>query len=193
MDLTVLRRAIVAGLAGVALACSTSAASAEDDTLYRWLDDQGSVHLTQGRENIPAPYRAKAVPIGSVTAEPPPSPAPGSGERAAERAVPPPPPAPPRQPPPPNAPERLAVDELLEKARTTDQYLVIGEAYLRLGLPLAANTCANKAAEVAATSREWTRVADAYATLGNAAASSAARSKSEQLRQQERAIQNLPR
>ncbi len=170
-----------------------SAALGADDTLYRWVDGQGGVHLTQGQEDIPAPYRTKAVPLGSVAGEPPASPTPSSPEPAVERAVPPAPSAAPRQPPPPNAPERVAVDELLEKARTTDQYLVIGEAYLRLGLPLAAKTCADKAAAVAVTSREWGRVADAYAVVGDAAASREARKKSEQSRQQESAVKSQPR
>jgi hypothetical protein len=194
--MTFLWRTTVAALVG-GLLFSAGAAWAEDDTVYRWLDDQGSAHFTQGRENIPAPYRAKAVPLGSVVGEPS-RPLPSQAERAPERAVlpPPPPAAPPaslRQPPPPSAPERVALDELLEKAQTTDQYLVLGGAYLRLGLPLAAKTCANKGAAVARTSGEWGRVADAYAALGETATSGDARKRSEQLRQQEQAIQNLPR
>ncbi len=184
--MTFLWRATVAGLAAAALVLSTGAASADDDIVYRWVGDDGSVHFTQGRENIPPSYRAKAVPLGSVAGEQPPDPKPSQPERTAEPAVPPPPPAPPtiqRQPPPPTAPERIALDELLEKAQTTDQYLVIGNAYLRLGLPLATKTCADKAALVAATSGEWGRVADAYAAIGHAAASSEARKKSEELRQ----------
>lgn len=195
--MTFLWRATVAALVGGTLLFSAGAAWAEDDTVYRWVDDQGSAHFTQGRENIPAAYRAKAVPLGSVVGEPS-RPSPSQAERAPERAVLPPPPpaappASPRQPPPPNAPERVALDELLEKAQTTDQYLVLGEAYLRLGLPLAAKTCANKGAAVARTSGEWARVADAYGAIGETAASGDARKRSDQLRQQERALQNLSR
>jgi hypothetical protein len=196
MNVTFFRCAIAAGVVGGALLLAAAVVRAEDDIVYRWVDDQGSAHFTQGRENIPAPYRTKAVPLGSVFGEqsqPPPTP--GQAGRAPEHVPPPPaaPPASPRQPPPPGAPERVALDELLEKAQTTDQYLVLGGAYLSLGLPLAAKTCANKAAAVARTSGEWARLADAYAALGETAASGDARGRSDQLRQQERALQTLPR
>jgi hypothetical protein len=193
--MTFLCRPTIAWLAGAALLLSAGAVLAEDSIVYRWVDDNGNVHLTQGRENIPTPYRLRAQPLGSVGGEPSPGPAPAPAESRPD-PQPPPPPAPPaaqRKPPPPNAPERLALDELLAKAATTDEYLVIGEAYLRLGLPLATKTCADKAALVAATSGEWARVADVYAAIGQAAASSEARNKSEQLLHQERALQNLSR
>jgi hypothetical protein len=196
MNATFPWRATVAGVVGGALLLGTVVAWADDDTVYRWVDDQGSPHFTQGRENIPAPYRAKAVPLGSVTGEQSSPSKPSQAERAPEGAVPARPAAPPAsapQPPPPGAPERVALDELLEKAQTTDQYLVLGGAYLRLGLPLAAKTCANKGAAVARTSGEWGRVADAYAAIGETTASGDARKRSDQLRQQERALQNLSR
>jgi hypothetical protein len=196
MKLMALRHATLAGVMGAALLYSYGArAASANDTVYRWVDDQGGVHFTQ-REDIPAPYRGKAVPLGSAAGQPPPGATQSQPERATGPTPPPPPPPPPatpRQPPPPTAPERVALDELLEKAQTTDQYLVIGEAYLRLGLPLAAKTCATKAAAVAKTSPEWARVADAYAAIGDAPASSEARKKSEQVQQQERALQNPPR
>jgi hypothetical protein len=193
--MTFLWRPTIAGLAGAALLLSAGAVSAEDSIIYRWVDDNGGVHFTQGRENIPPPHRSRAVPLGSVGGEQSSGPAPAPAERQPEPQPPPPPPLPTsqRKPPPPSAPERIALDELLTKAGTADEYLVIGEAYLRLGLPLATKTCADKAALVAATSGEWARVADAYAAIGQAAASNEARNKSEQLRQQERALQNLSR
>lgn len=193
----------VAALVGAAVLLTPATSSAQDAIVYRWVDDEGGVHFTQGRESIPAPYRAGAVPLGSVGGGESPKAGPGEAERAAEPPAPATPPAParpeaqrpppPPPPPPPNAPERLALDELLEKARTTDQYLVIGEAYLRLGLPLAAKTCTSKAAAVAVSSRDWDRVAGAYGALGDAQASSEARQRSERLRQEEQVIENIIR
>jgi len=190
--------------AGAAVLLGAGTSSAQDAMVYRWVDDEGGVHFTQGRESIPAAYRAGAVPLGSVGGVQSPGAEPGQAEPAAEPPAPATPPAParpeaqrppppPPPPPPPNAPERLALDELLEKARTTDQYLVIGEAYLRLGLPLAAKTCASKAAAAAVSSRDWDRVAGAYGALGDTQASSEARQRSERLRQEERVIENIIR
>ena len=185
-----------AGLLAAALVLSTGAVSANDDTVYRWIGEDGSLHFIQGRENIPPLHRAKAVPLGSIGREQSPGPRASPAEQPAERAAVPPLPAVSAkqpQPPPPDAPERIALDELMEKAQTADQYLVIGEAYLRLGLPLAAKSCADKAATVAATSDEWGRVAGAYTAVGEPVASNEARSKSERLLQVERALQNLTR
>jgi hypothetical protein len=193
--MSVLRHAI-AGLASATLLLGVVPAPAADDVLYRWVDDAGGVHFTQGRENVPALFRSGAVALGSVGAGPSPPPVPGQTDRAAE---PPPPPAPPagpgaqRKPAPLNAPERAAVDEAYENARTTDQYLAVSQGYLGLGLPLGAKSAADSAARVARTPREWEGVANTYAAIGDAKGAGEARKKAEELLRRERSPATSPR
>jgi len=35
--------------------------------LYRWTDDSGRVHYTQGLQSVPEQYRSRAVPLGQAT------------------------------------------------------------------------------------------------------------------------------
>jgi len=177
----------MAGLAvGLVLCLALGSPRAEDGMLYRWVDESGHVHFTQGLGAVPEPHRRAAIPIGSVTAPPPPvPPAP-----EAKPAIPPEPaptvPAPP-SPPPVGAPERNAVDDLLSSARTARQYIAAAEGYLRLGLPLGARTATTKAAAVARTAEDWRLVSGVWTTLGDVPAATAARQRAEALAEAERA------
>ena len=42
-------------------------ASPSTSGLYRWMDDSGWVHYSQGLNSVPEPFRAKAVPLGQAT------------------------------------------------------------------------------------------------------------------------------
>lgn len=52
---------------GVLLAPSVALAQA-----YRWVDEQGKVHYSEGLDSVPARYRATATPIEFPKAPPPP-------------------------------------------------------------------------------------------------------------------------
>jgi Aspartyl protease/Domain of unknown function (DUF4124) len=57
--------------------------------LYRWVNEQGEVHFTQGLENIPERFRAGARLLGYPEAAPPgPAPAPGAPPATGEEARP---------------------------------------------------------------------------------------------------------
>ena len=43
---------------------SQPTASPSTSGLYRWMDDSGRVHYSQGLNSVPEPFRAKAVPLG---------------------------------------------------------------------------------------------------------------------------------
>lgn len=62
-------------LLGVALAPSAALAQA-----YRWVDEQGKVHYSEGLDSVPLQYRATAQPIEFPKAPPPPAPAPEKTE-----------------------------------------------------------------------------------------------------------------
>jgi hypothetical protein len=65
--------ALIAGLAGPASA-----------QLYRWTNDQGELHITEGLESVPERFRKGAVLLGSPPARvPPPSPAQSAPARGA--------------------------------------------------------------------------------------------------------------
>ncbi|MBF0291281.1 MAG: clan AA aspartic protease [Nitrospinae bacterium] len=52
------------------------AAFAERDSVWRWTDESGAVHITSRREDVPAKYRSFSVPMKySTVAEPAPEPA----------------------------------------------------------------------------------------------------------------------
>ena len=38
-----------------------------DAGMYRWKDDRGMVHYSQGLQSVPEPFRATAVPLGQAT------------------------------------------------------------------------------------------------------------------------------
>ncbi len=65
-------RAVLASLVVLALAALAPPAHAQ---LYRWVNEQGEVHFTQGLENIPARFRAGARLLGYPEAAPVPVPA----------------------------------------------------------------------------------------------------------------------
>lgn len=81
-------------LLGVALAPSVALAQA-----YRWVDEQGKVHYSEGLDSVPAKYRATARPIEFPKAPPPPPPAPEKTEGEKK-------PAEPGQPATPAQPEK---------------------------------------------------------------------------------------
>ncbi len=47
---------------------------------YRWVDEQGKVHYTEGLDSVPPQYRATARPLEFPKAPPPPPPAPEKTE-----------------------------------------------------------------------------------------------------------------
>ena len=56
---------------------SQPAASPSSGGLYRWADDSGQVHYSQGLDSVPEQFRSRAVPLGQAT----PSSAPSSGTK----------------------------------------------------------------------------------------------------------------
>jgi hypothetical protein len=46
---------------------SQSANKPSDAGMYRWKDDRGMVHYSQGLQSVPEPFRATAVPLGQAT------------------------------------------------------------------------------------------------------------------------------
>lgn len=48
--------------------------------IYRWVDEQGSVHYSEGLASVPSQYRARAKPIG-LPKSPPPAPETPAGEK----------------------------------------------------------------------------------------------------------------
>lgn len=56
---------------------SQPAASPSTSGLYRWADDRGQVHYSQGLNSVPEQFRSRAVPLGQAT----PSSAPSSGTK----------------------------------------------------------------------------------------------------------------
>ena len=59
----------------VAIAPSPALAQA-----YRWVDEQGKIHYSEGLDSVPSKYRATAKPIEFPKAPPPPPPAPEKTE-----------------------------------------------------------------------------------------------------------------
>jgi hypothetical protein len=49
---------------------------------YRWVDEQGKVHYSEGLDSVPPQYRATAKPIEFPKAPPPPPPAAPTPEKA---------------------------------------------------------------------------------------------------------------
>jgi type IV secretory pathway VirB10-like protein len=60
---------------GMLLAPSVALAQA-----YRWVDEQGKVHYSEGLDSVPSQYRATATPLEFPKAPPPPPPAPEKTE-----------------------------------------------------------------------------------------------------------------
>ncbi len=50
---------------------SQPAASPSTNGLYRWADDSGQVHYSQGLDSVPEQFRSRAVPLGRPTPSPP--------------------------------------------------------------------------------------------------------------------------
>lgn len=46
---------------------SQPAASPSTSGLYRWMDDSGRVHYSQGLDSVPEQFRSRAVPLGQAT------------------------------------------------------------------------------------------------------------------------------
>ena len=65
-------RRLIAWLVALAVAAPAGPAHAQ---LYRWLNEQGEVHFTQGLENVPERFRASARLLGYPEASPAPAPA----------------------------------------------------------------------------------------------------------------------
>ncbi len=85
---------------GMLLAPSVALAQA-----YRWVDEQGKVHYSEGLDSVPSKYRETAKPIEFPKAPPPPPPAPAKGEPEPKPAAPG-QPAPGDQPATPGEPEK---------------------------------------------------------------------------------------
>jgi len=167
-------------LAGVALLLQPPPpVQAEENTVYRWVDDGGITHLVQGLNAVPPRYRARAIPLGSMSGLEPATRAPELPEAGPK-------------PPGPDDPERGKIDEELSRARTAAEALAAGRAYLRMGLPLAATSAANKAAGLARTAGDWERIADAYDAIGRTESSLEARRKAAELRREDRPAARTP-
>ena len=181
------RRAAIFSI-GIALLTVAPHASGESHTLYRWVDETGGVHFTQGLAEIPARFRRSAVPLGAVGVPPPPTVvAPEAPPREPPPAAVKPVPAVPTRPPPPQGhPERNAVDDILFRARTTPEYLAAAEGYARLGLPMQAKPAVRMAANAAKTSAHWKAVAKGYGLIGETKLEEEAGRKAEALAEQER-------
>jgi hypothetical protein len=159
-------------------------AGADSSTvLYRWIDDSGSVHFTQGLENVPNGFRGRATPLGAVTAPPPPPPPPDPPQAPVPAVQAPPAP---KAPPPPGAPERNVVDDMLSNARTSLEYAAAAEGYAKLGLPLGAKTALDKAAQRATTAAHWSAIAKIYGLIGETKDAVEAQRKADQLAAWER-------
>ena len=52
---------------------SQPAASPSAGGLYRWVDDTGQVHYSQGLNSVPEQFRSRAVPLGQPTPSSPPA------------------------------------------------------------------------------------------------------------------------
>src|SRR3989304_10226152 len=65
---------------GVLLAPSVALAQA-----YRWVDEQGKVHYSEGLDSVPSKYRETAKPIEFPKAPPPPPPAPSPEKTEGEK------------------------------------------------------------------------------------------------------------
>jgi len=76
-------------LVALALAALTSPGSAHAQ-LYRWVNEQGEVHFTQGLENVPERFRGGARLLGYPEAAPAPAPIAPAGSPAATPEAPPP-------------------------------------------------------------------------------------------------------
>ena len=46
---------------------SQPAASPSSSGVYRWADDSGQVHYSQGLDSVPEQFRSRAVPLGQST------------------------------------------------------------------------------------------------------------------------------
>jgi len=65
---------------GMLLAPSVALAQA-----YRWVDEQGKVHYSEGLDSVPSKYRETAKPIEFPKAPPPPPPAPSPEKTEGEK------------------------------------------------------------------------------------------------------------
>lgn len=48
-----------------------TAQQSSDSGMYRWKDDRGMVHYSQGLQSVPERFRDAAVPLGQATTSPP--------------------------------------------------------------------------------------------------------------------------
>lgn len=71
---------LVLSVLGMLLAPSVALAQA-----YRWVDEQGKVHYSEGLDSVPLQYRATARPLEFPKAPPPPPPAPAPEKTDVER------------------------------------------------------------------------------------------------------------
>jgi hypothetical protein len=80
-------RGLVAWMTALAMGMLASPAHAQ---LYRWVNEQGEVHFTQGLENVPERFRGGARLLGYPEAAPAPAPIAPAGSPAATPEAPPP-------------------------------------------------------------------------------------------------------
>jgi len=126
---------------------------APDEPAFRWKDEHGVVHLSQGLASVPEEFRATAVPLGIISSPPPAKPL------KAE----------------PDPRERVALDDALRRARTAYDFLILARRYRTRGFDEQAREAVRRGAGVAVTADEWHAVAATYDTLGMPQAAQQAR------------------
>ena len=130
-----------------------------DEPAYRWTDEQGVMHLTQGLASVPEQFRGSAVPLGIISSPPPAKPL---------RAE-------------PDPRERAPLDDALRRARTAYDFLILARRYRTRGFEDQAREAVRRAEGVAATADEWHGIAATYDTMGMAQAAQAARRRAGQI------------
>jgi hypothetical protein len=70
------------GVLALGLLCAVAVPATGANSIYRWTDETGTIHYTQGLESVPARHRPAAVLIGHNSPPGPPEPAPAPAPRA---------------------------------------------------------------------------------------------------------------
>jgi hypothetical protein len=185
--------------AAAAVAATLALAAPAAAQLYRWTDEQGNVHYTQGLYSIPerhrgsarlvAPPEPPAAPPAPAPAAPAPgtpgaaTPAPGAAAPGQPGATPPAPGAPAPRGEAAASPQLIQqLDEELRRAVTAGDILAVGQRFLANGARDKAREAAARAAEVARTRDEWFAVAGLYRHLGFREEAEAAMSRAAETR-----------
>jgi hypothetical protein len=149
--------------------------------LYRWTDDQGQTHVTQGLDAVPEQYRSGAVIVGGgpepkappkIEALTPKAARPSPAEERARRA------AALKQEREEREQDMIRVlDQKRLVARGTQELLAVGREYLARRERHKAGEAADRAAEAATTRSDWLAVGAFYRRLGFFAKADEARGK----------------